>query len=101
MKHRFSEVALFCLLAAFPCSSPAVPRHVYLTWQRDTSTTMTVNYQTMEAPDASAVHFDTQSRKGIVSDYRFHQAHMLPEEIGRRVFPKGLSSCAVPLSMNS
>jgi len=71
MKHRFSEVALLCLLAFFPCSSPAVPRHVYLTWQRDTSTTMTVNYQTMEATDASAVHYDTQSRNGIVSEYRF------------------------------
>src|SRR6185436_19591474 len=52
----------------------AAPRHVYLTWQGDTSTTMTVNYQTMEAADASMVYYDTKPRKEKIGDYRFHAA---------------------------
>jgi hypothetical protein len=51
---------------------PAAPRHVYLTWQGDTSTTLTVNYQTMEDAQTSAVYYDTRPRKGKISDYRFH-----------------------------
>ena len=63
-------ICLGFLSAGF--SGLAVPRHVYLTWQGDTSTTITVNFQTMEdAPDAQ-VYYDTKSRKGKIADYRFH-----------------------------
>src|SRR5881394_3553237 len=59
---------LFCLTLSIQAS----PRYVYLTWQGDTSTTITVNYQTMEDAETSAVYYDTTSRKGKISDYQFH-----------------------------
>jgi hypothetical protein len=46
---------------------------VYLTWQADTSTTMTINFQTMQDADTSDVFFDTKSRNGKVDEYRFHR----------------------------
>src|SRR5438105_3784368 len=49
----------------------AAPCHVYLTWQGDTSTTMTVNYQTMEAAQTSMVYYDTQPRQEKIGAYRF------------------------------
>src|SRR5438552_12496049 len=62
-----------CLILLGPsCSSQAVPRHVYLTWQHDTGTTITVNYQTMEEAETSEVHYDTESRNGKIGDYKFH-----------------------------
>src|SRR5438876_11444112 len=48
-------ICLGFLSAGF--SWQAVPRHVYLTWQGDTSTTITVNFQTMESADTSVVHY--------------------------------------------
>jgi hypothetical protein len=48
----------------------AAPRHVYLTWQGDTSRTMTVNYQTFEPAETSTVCFDTKPRKGRPNEYR-------------------------------
>lgn len=48
----------------------ATPRHVYLTWQGDTSSTITVNYQTLDPSDSSTVYFDTTSRNGRHSEYR-------------------------------
>src|SRR5206468_6436471 len=59
-------------LSCLPLSIQATPRHVYVTWQGDTSTTITVNYQTMEEAEASAVYYYTQAHKGKISDYRFH-----------------------------
>ncbi len=59
----------------------AAPRHVYLTWQGDTSRTMTVNYQTLEPTEASTVYFDTQSRNGRPGEYRstaIGTAHQIP-----------------------
>jgi len=61
----------FSLIWLTPLSQ-AAPRHVYLTWQGDTSTTITVNYQTMEEAETSAVYYDTKPRKEKISDYRFH-----------------------------
>jgi hypothetical protein len=62
------------LLAAFAfpmaLTVQAVPRHVYLTWQGDTSRTMTVNYQTLEPTEASTVYFDTKPRSGRQNEYR-------------------------------
>lgn len=55
--------------------------HVYLTWQGDTSTTMTVNYHTPAFDQQSVVYYDTQSRKGRVADYAFQatgQHHQIP-----------------------
>jgi hypothetical protein len=58
----------------FASSTHAAPRHVYLTWQGDTSTTITVNYQTVEETETSTVYYDTKARNGKISDYRFHAA---------------------------
>src|ERR1043166_7120659 len=58
----------------FASSTHAAPRHVYLTWQGDTSTTITVNYQTVEETETSSVYYDTKARNGKISDYRFQAA---------------------------
>ena len=63
--------ALVLVLLSLPGISQGVPRHVYLTWQGDTSTTLTVNYQTLEEPQASAVRYDTRSRNGKIADYKY------------------------------
>jgi acid phosphatase type 7 len=62
-------------------SVSAAPRHVYLTWQGDTSRTITVNYQTLKPTDTSAVYFDTQSRKDRPGEYRYKAvgtSHQIP-----------------------
>ena len=72
MTARF-EVILICLGFLWTAlSGQAAPRHVYLTWQGDTSTTITVNFQTMEEAQASQVYYDTKPRNGKIADYRFH-----------------------------
>ncbi|MBI3850508.1 MAG: fibronectin type III domain-containing protein [Verrucomicrobia bacterium] len=75
-KHTFAPLLapfLICLALLWSaCSVQAAPRHVYLTWQNDTSTTITVNYQTMEEADVSEVHCDTRSRNGKIEAYKFH-----------------------------
>jgi hypothetical protein len=48
----------------------AAPRHVYLTWQGDTSRTMTINYQTAGPTAASIVYYDTRPRGGHPPEYR-------------------------------
>jgi purple acid phosphatase-like protein/calcineurin-like phosphoesterase family protein len=68
------QVFIWLVLLWSPCLSQAAPRHVYLTWQGDTSTTITVNYQTMEAAETSEVHFDTKPRNGKITDYQFHSS---------------------------
>ncbi len=76
MKQTFPALihqVLICLVLLWsPCLSQAAPRHVYLTWQHDTGTTITVNYQTLEEAETSEVHFDTESRNGKIGDYKFH-----------------------------
>ena len=65
---------LICLSLLWMTSlSHAAPRHVCLTWQGDTSTTMTINYQIMGDAETSAVYYDTKPRKDRISDYRFHE----------------------------
>ena len=64
-------LSCFGLLWLVPLSQ-AAPRHVYLTWQRDTSTTITVNYQTLEEAKTNAVYYDTKPRQGKISSYRFY-----------------------------
>lgn len=74
----FQIVFLLCAGAASIVF--AAPRHVYLTWQDDTSTTMTVNYQTLEGSDSSSVYFDTEPRNGDVAKYR-HRATGIRHQI--------------------
>lgn len=48
--------------------------HVYLNWRsEDTSTTIQINYHTQGAYEESVVHYDTESRGGDPSLYRFKQ----------------------------
>jgi hypothetical protein len=61
------HVAVLSLIAL---AVHAAPRHVYLTWQGDTSRTITVNYQTLDTAEASTVYFDTKPRNGRYSEYR-------------------------------
>ena len=80
---------LASLVFLFTLAAHAGPRHVYLTWQGDTSRTMTVNYQTLESSGASTVYFDTKPQNGEPSEYRYMaigRSHQIPElEDGRKV----------------
>lgn len=69
---RFGFLSICFSLLGLALLSQAAPRHVYLTWQGDTSATITVNYQTMAEAETSAVYYDTKPRKEKISDYRFH-----------------------------
>lgn len=51
--------------------SPPDPFHCYLTWQNDTSTTMTVNCHTHSDTGESTVHYDRRSRGGDIEKYKF------------------------------
>ena len=64
---------LIIVAAALLCCTGAdsAPRFVYLTWQGDTSTTVTVYYHTDAAADDSAVRYDEQPRGGRIDDYAF------------------------------
>jgi len=72
---------LTAFLSLLALTVSAAPRHVYLTWQGDTSRTITVNYQTLEPAETSTVYFDTKPRNGHCNEYR-HSAsgtvHQLP-----------------------
>jgi hypothetical protein len=77
--HRRFALAAFVSFLAL--AAPAAPRHVYLTWQGDTSHTITVNYQTLAAADSSQVLYDIQSRNGHPGEYRHTatgSAHQIP-----------------------
>ena len=52
-------------------SAESKPQAVYLTWQGDTSSTITVNYLTAEEDARSIVYYDTESRGGDPEKYRF------------------------------
>src|SRR5438477_10369701 len=69
---RFGTLLLGFSLLWFALLAQAAPRHVYLTWQGDTSTTITVNFQTIEEAQISEVYYDTKPRKGKIGEYRFH-----------------------------
>jgi len=80
---------LAALASVIALSAAASPRHVYLTWQGDTSRTITINYQTIGTAAPSTVYFDTKSHAGRPADYRHmavgnsHEFAGLPED--RRV----------------
>lgn len=66
----------------------AQPLHVYLTWQGDTSTTITVNYHTtaVEIAPPSQVYYDTLAHNGDPASYAFRakgRAHQIAATDGR------------------
>lgn len=78
-RYLLSLPSLFISLIA--SAAHATPRHVYLTWQGDTSRTITVNYQTLDSAEASTVYFDTKPRNGRFGEYRHTatgSAHQIP-----------------------
>jgi hypothetical protein len=86
LKILQSALRPFCVMGflvpfLIALAAHATPRHVYLTWQGDTSRTITVNYQTFGPPGASTVYYDTKPRNGRATDYRFMavgNSHQLP-----------------------
>ena len=62
-------LALLMTFGADDLASQAA-EHVYLTWRGNTSTTMTVNAQTLRAVSDVEVRFDTTSRRGTAAEYR-------------------------------
>lgn len=63
-------IAIAIPVLAVAAAAQEVPRHVVFTWQGDTGTTLTVNWQTFaERPIATRVYHDTVPREGIVEDY--------------------------------
>lgn len=95
---RYSNLKSRCIPAALAILSLALtlggnvlatPRHVYLTWQGDTSRTMTINYQTLTPSGVSTVYYDTKSRSGQPHEYRHlavGHAHQLPGlDDGRKI----------------
>jgi len=64
----------------FAAPSAATPIHIYLTWQGNTSNTITVNIHTTSA-DPVTVHFDAVTRSGQAANYAFNQSgpsHQIP-----------------------
>lgn len=66
----FAKFFSLLALSVLSClNAYAAPMHVYLTWQGDTSTTMTVNFHTQKSAPKSAVYYDTVSRNGDATAY--------------------------------
>ncbi len=68
-----TALILFWMTASAQASDVS-PRYVYLTWQGDTDTTITVNFHTFQPTASSVVLYDTMSRGGNSVNYRF-QTH--------------------------
>ena len=58
------------MLAGLAAAAAAAPGHLYLTWQGDTATTMTINFHT-PGPAPSRVHYDTLAHGGRRAEYAF------------------------------
>jgi len=74
MRFKFmlaNTVLIGVLLAGFASGCQRSGQLVYLTWQGDTSHTMTVNYHTARAPEQSTVYYDLESRDGELEAYQF------------------------------
>jgi len=77
----FRGLALLATWAALLDASVsfAAPRHVYLTWQGDTSTTMTVNFQTLTPAEEPAVFFRKVLADGAGDNSRVTaRSHQIP-----------------------
>jgi len=85
-RMRFAALAVLVHLAGAAAAQQPVSEkppvfHVYLTWQGDTSTTMTVNYHTAADTDESTVLFDSVPRAGVPGDYAMRAdgaSHRIP-----------------------
>lgn len=78
---RLTRIFLLVLLAGLLSLVSAAPRFVYLTFEGDTATSITVNFHTMTAGAESWVHFDTLSHGGQADAYANKQAgrhHKVP-----------------------
>lgn len=64
-RHFTGAALALVFLALGSLAVRAVPRHVYLTWQGDTSGTITVNYQTL-TPRIRARSFTTRDPGAVV-----------------------------------
>jgi len=74
-------IAHLLLLLAVPALAMDAPRHVYLTWQGDTSRTMTINFQTFNPAATATVYYDTRPRRGQFLNYRYQatgSTHQIP-----------------------
>ena len=73
--HAFRLLLLAVGLFGWSASLSAYsPQHVVFTWQGDTGTTITINYQTLGSRKVpTVVHYDTQPRDGRIAGYR-HRA---------------------------
>lgn len=58
-------LCVLCTLVFLSLGAQARPRHVYLTWQDDTSTTMTVVFQTMKPCTEPRVYFGANSSSSL------------------------------------
>jgi purple acid phosphatase-like protein/calcineurin-like phosphoesterase family protein len=74
MKINHVVSLIFCLmfLQLGWVSAESEPRHVYLTWQGDTSTSMTVVFQTMQPVERPIVHYGKES-SSTLSGYQAEQ----------------------------
>ncbi len=73
--------ALLFNAAAFAGAADDVPFHCYLTWQSDPTTTVTVNFHTVNPHVLPEVRFDNVSRAGIPAAYAFRvtaESHQIP-----------------------
>ena len=71
MMRKKIIVSWFVALSWILVSEGAIPRHVYLTWEGDPSTTMTVIFQILGEPIEAEIRYDTESRRGEQRSYRY------------------------------
>lgn len=82
---KVSRVILALFLGLLCSVALAEPMHVYLTWQHETSRTMTVNYHTAKEAETSLVYYDTDPHGYDTAKYRWsaqgagHQIEGLPD----------------------
>jgi Purple acid Phosphatase, N-terminal domain/Calcineurin-like phosphoesterase len=79
-RHLLILAVTISVLLWIPAQAEAAPLHIYLTWQGDTSTTMTVNVQTA-TPDNITLRYDTTTQGGIPASYSQIQTgstHQIP-----------------------
>jgi hypothetical protein len=76
-----SVMALALTVVSCPATEETGVSHCYLTWQGDTSTTMTVNFHSEFTTDSVFVYYDTLPQHGDVDNYRFEanaSSHTIP-----------------------
>jgi len=81
LRIGISAVALLHSALGFAGTSADAPFHCYLTWQSDPTTTLTVNFHTVNPHTAIEVLYDTSSRGGVPAAYRSRavaSTHVIP-----------------------